>query len=303
MSKTSVATFIQEIKQQGIEIPKLQISSLGGLHFVSAFDGDPKGIMVNEVAAGVDYDADTAVTKSLVEFYERKVFSEEIRNQNPICLRRHSDGIASYPAKIENCFELAKENALAEATERFVWAKWWDDHEIQFSTQKIEESIFWENSQFRGTLADFRKIISIDSLKIIEPKVKNTNFKVIILLAEIDGLGFITGGAAGLSEITVFIRAFSELARHGVGLSRFIKTKQEPMTFYEKRLLYFGLGEGNKAVNERLSLRSRTAVDLPDLEIDHRIKSNLYDSIIATHRCLFQNQPPFVDGPLERLCL
>ena len=80
-------------------------------------------------------------------------------------------------------------------------------------------------------------------------------------------------------------------------------TKKTPATFYEQRLLYFGLGDGNKLVQERLSVQSAELLQLPALKIDSQIQAENIDNLIVTHRCLFESQPPFVDGALERLCL
>lgn len=303
MQENSVLCFIQEIKKCGFEIPKMQLSSLGGLNFVSAYDHEPSTIMANEVSSGVDYNPDVAATKALVEYFERKAFSLGIKNNDPVCMRKHSDGVAAFPASSSQAKSQARTNAYAEALERFVWAKWWDDKKIGFSTWKLQETNFLNDKKLKTTFEKLNEIVPLESVLCIEPTFNKSSDNVMILFAEIKGHGYISGGAAGKEIENTFVRATAELIRHGIALSRFIETKQSPQTFYEERLLYFGLGTGNRLVKERLAQNSREILDVPSLYIDKEISSQEFDNIICTHRCLFENQPPFVDGALERLCL
>ena len=80
MSKQSMS-LIADFGAAGIKIPKLQMSSIGGLSFAAAFDRNSSTIMVNEAAAGMDFDPDTAVSKALVEYLERMAFLEGIANE------------------------------------------------------------------------------------------------------------------------------------------------------------------------------------------------------------------------------
>ena len=98
MNRNPAISFVKHIKENGFNVPKLQISALGELNFATAYDHEPTTIMANDVAAGVDYDPEIAVTKALVEYFERKVFVEGVIAKNPICARTHSDGIAAFPA-------------------------------------------------------------------------------------------------------------------------------------------------------------------------------------------------------------
>lgn len=305
MGQDSAVSFIKNIKEQGFEIPKLQVSSLAGLNFVSAYDHAPTTIMANEVTAGVDYNADLAVTKALVEYFERKVFAEGVINNDPVCERKHSDGIAAFPVSNPKAKFLARENAYYEALERFAWAKWWDDSSLGFSINSLDETPSGQNPKIKILLEKFSEIIPFDSIKVVEPFLNDKSARVSILFVSIKGYGYISGGAAGPTTKCgeIIIRGLAELIRHGIALSRFIETKRSPVTFYEERLLYFGLGHGNHLVGKRLSQNSNQILELPELEIDDEIISENFGKLVAVHRCLFQGQPPFVDGELERLCL
>jgi hypothetical protein len=305
MSQNLAISFVKEIKALGFEVPKLQISNIGGLSFVSAYEEIPETIMANEASAGVDYNADLAITKALVEHFERRVFSEGVDQGDPICHRRHSDGIAAYPRSAKGAHSLARDNAYSEALERYVWANWWDDETIGFSSKPLEQTNFWGNVKLKMTMEQFSEIAPVESINVIEPFFESSDHSVLILFARIKGYGFISGGAAGSSKkrSEILIRALAELIRHGLALTRFIESQKEPVTFYERRLIYFGLGHGNQLVEDRLRKISENILRLPPLEIDSEIKSDKLGQLIATHRCLFRDQPPFVDGKLERLCL
>lgn len=305
MNQDLALSFIKEIKGQGLVVPQIEISKLGGLSFASVFTERPTEVMANSASAGVDYNSDLAITKALVEHFERQVFSEGIAIGNPVCFRRHSDGVAAYPRSKINADTQARENAYCEALERYVWARWWDDHSVGHTRTFFENSEFFCNEKFRITIEDLNKIISLDSISVIEPFFEESQNDVLILFAAVKNFGYISGGAAGPTDNRdeIFLRGLAELIRHGIALSRFIETKQSPKTFYEKRLLLFGLGHGNESVNERLQNISNNNLKLPSLEFDNVIESKKYSGLITTHRCLFKDQPPFVDGDLERLCL
>ncbi len=306
MGANLATSFVKEIQAQGSEVPRLEIANVGGLIFVTAFDQKSMAVMDNEAAAGVDFDPDLAVTKALVEYFERKVFAEGVHLGHPACQRRHSDGMASFPIIQGDAERWARQNALHEAVERFVWARWWDDPDVGFTRKSLNDFDFASTGGMKATLDEIFRILNLKSLDVVEPMFQGLNgVSVFILIAEVRDLGFITGGAAGLSHNPggIVIRGLAELVRHGLALSRFQDGKAIPSTFYEKRLVHFGFGNGNWSVSERLNHFSKNRLHLPPLAVDSKIESPKFSSLIATHRCLFEGQPPFVDGELERLCL
>jgi len=305
MKQDQAFQFVKRIKELGLQMPELQLSKIGSLNIAATFDKMPETIMANNASTGMDFDLDLAVTKSMVEFFERKSFQFGVQNSDPNCTTwLHSDGVAAFPTYYPNAAEKAKNNAFNEAVERFVWANWWDNPHIGHKVSLLENTSFWKDLKLQVTLEKLTDIVPIQSLLVIEPKIATDN-KAIILFAQIRGHGFISGGAAGSSAnmSEIFIRGFAELVRHGLAIKRFLDTKKTPATFYEQRLLYFGLGDGNKLVQERLSIQSDEFLQLPELKIDSQIQDKNTNNLIVTHRCLFENQPPFVDGTLERLCL
>ncbi len=305
MSKDFAVSFVKEIKELGLEVPKLEISRLGALTFVSAFSNRPTEIMANSASAGVDFGPDTAITKALVEHYERSAFAEGIKNNDSACERLHSDGVASFPNILLNAKQKARQNAYFEAFERYVWARWWDDSNVGHSIISLEESKFWKNMKIRMTVEAFKDLVPLETLFVIEPHTDNSENCVLILMGKIKGKGYVSGGAAGAvtNKNEIITRGLSELIRHGLAVDRFTKKNKKPETFYEKRLLYFGSGQGNSLVESRMGHNSDSKIEIPELEIDQEIKSENFGSLIYTHRCLFKDQPPFVDGELERLCL
>lgn len=305
MSQNSSVSFVKKIKELGFTVPKLEITTIGGLNFVSAFNVRPTAVMANDATAGVDYDSNIAVMKALVEHFERQVFSDGVDHGLEVCKRKHSDGVAAFPKMISNAKDRARNNAYCEALERFVWSNWWDNLSIKHKIEKFEESKFWKNIKLRISVEAFKEFLPLDNIHLIIPSQSDDGHIVIILFAAVSGQGFISGGASGKkgTETEIVVRALAELIRHGIALRRFLDSSIIPKSFYEKRLVYFGLGFGNELVLSRLNRKSELCLQIPELEFDEQIPSNSFSELIVTHRCLFQNQPPFVDGDLERLCL
>jgi hypothetical protein len=306
MQSESVLAFLKKCRSVGAEVPSMEISKLGPLTFVTSFAERPSDIMANSATCGVSSDSETAAMKALVEFYERRVFAEGIRRGDTVCSRTHSDGVASYP--IIECLDYVKEarnRAYAEAWERYVWANWWDNDEYAHKYYSFESSDHSNLENVKQTIEELGKIIPIESLQVIEPITGNKDLQIIILFLKMRDLGYISGGAAGVvgQPSDIFIAALSELIRHGIAVKRFLKTKKLPKSFYEKRLMFFGCGDGNRLVEERLHKVGKKIINTPKLEHDCEIETTSLKNLIYTHRCLFEGQPPFVDGKLERLCL
>lgn len=300
-----LSLLIQNIRESGLEPPKLKISRLGELTFVAAYSEKPSSVMANNVASGVDFNPGIATLKALVEFYERQSFAYGVDHADPICQRVHSDGVASFPSTDPSAQLAARGNALHEAVERYVWAYWWDNSNIAHKLIPVEQSQFWGDFKFKESVRTFQKYVPLRGMHLVTPLHSRKEQNVLILFSELKNGGFISGGAAGPTNKNgeTIVRALAELIRHGLGLKKFSETRAEPSTFYEERLLYFGLGRGNALVNARLSSRGIETIAVPALEVDNSIVAPPYQKIVYTHRCLFPNQPPFVDGDLERLCL
>lgn len=305
MAQNLAVSLVKEFQASGINVPKLQLSNIGDLCFAAAYDDTPKTIVVNESSAGMDFNPDVAISKALVEYLERKAFFDGISEKNPICDRLHSDGIAAYPRSNPQAGKLARQNAYSEALERYVWASWWDNENIGHDTMNLNQSSFGSDVKIANTMMKFNEILPLELTTVVEPFFDDSEHYMIILFSKIKGYGYISGGAAGIknNRRETLIRAMSELIRHGIAIARFLETKVEPANFYERRLVFFGLGHGNAIVEHRLKLKYTNILLLPELVIDAEIKSKITDNIITTHRCLFKDQPPFVDGKLERLCL
>ena len=302
-SDQALERLLDLVKSNNVEVPKIQIADFGGLFCVTAYSEEPTTIMANDVTTGMDFDLSVATSKAIVEFLERRTFADGVASDDPICHHTDSDGMAAYPSFLDNCKEIARTNAYAEALERFVWANWWDrddiGHTIEiFEPTTLKYSFISDSFRFLQGIIDFKQIY------LLRPNHNSKDFDVSILFLETKDGGFISGGAAGplASSESVLTRAFSELIRHSIAIERFLSSKRQPETFYEKRLVHFGNGKSNEVVWQKLNRVSNGVVNLPALEVDSKLSGN-YESIIYSHRCLFKDQPPFVGGSLERLCL
>lgn len=304
MSGNELDLLLKRIRDLGIQMPNLEIAKLGDLTFVSAFEKRPTDIMANFAAAGVDFDENVAVIKALVEYFERLTFLEGIDLDLDICSRLHSDGVASFPAMDSNAKNKARSSAYLEALERFVWAKWWDNKEIGHDIFCLEDSPLL-GQQFNVSLSALRKLVPLEKIFVVRPWIENSSNQVLMLFGKLEGKGFVSGGAAGsvTEESKIILSGFAELVRHALGVRKIVHGTCISQSFYEQRLEYFGLGKGDDLVEARLNHVAYGKVMLPQLKFDGEVESKTLRKLVYTHRCLFNGQPPFVDGNLERLCL
>lgn len=300
-SRSILASVITELKGQ-IAMPKrIDLSKVGNRYWcvASDFDIDSVSIMNEDVTTGFSNEKEVAVLKALSERTERKAFRDGFREKVLSCQTERSDGFAAMPIHLPS--EIVRENALNEAIERYVWAYWWDHSEIAFNKiQILENHPYIKNSEYVHSVL---KDLNLETIYIIEPHISFADKSVKILFAKMSGLGFISGGACGFKshDQETFLRAFDELYRHGFAYKRSIENKIEADSFYEKRLNFFGSGLGNEVVEKRLNLIGTEKIYLPKLRIDEEVTSPFQG--FKVHRCYFENQPPFVGGDLERLCL
>lgn len=302
-SKLSATDFISALQAQ-VSLPRnIELSSLKCGALASIFDQPNSSIISESIFSGVDPDPARAVLKGLVEFVERRAFSEGRAAGLAVCQTARSDGFAAYPIQPAMDAPLAaRENALAEAVERFVWATWWDDKSISHSVRLVDIA----NLEAGETpVADLLSTIEIASLIEIVPKVQDSPYIVAIYFAFLDGGGVISGGACGrpIEIAQVRYRALGELLRHGLAVRKMRVDGLTPSTFYERRLAYFGNpGIGTDAVLTRIQTTGTNSVRLPSLAFDAPVPHSLA-GLVAVHRCYFEDQPHFVGGALERLCL
>lgn len=290
---STLEDFSKELQKRNLMPSHIQFSTWNNWTLVSCFSEDDSLFISEKVTMGIDKIPDVALMKGLTEFCERKMICE---TSDPIAkLTSRSDGFAALPRYYEDSKKKVRENALNEAIERYIWAKWWDDSSIIFSIS--DDFIFPDREQLMLEF-NLEKVTSIHILPI------NHSSGLLILAAKINNGGYVTGGAAGniQNKKQTFSRAFGELLRHLIVVKEMIKSEYSPSTFYEKRLYGFGKGTWNNLVEDRLNKNGSCHIKLPDLVADQEIEQS-YSDFIILHRCLFKNQPLFMGGDLERLCI
>ncbi|MES2965816.1 MAG: hypothetical protein V4760_18180 [Bdellovibrionota bacterium] len=265
---------------------------------VSSYDSLSSNFISETVSMGIDNNSELAVLKSLTEYCERRLSRE---SEDPVTrLTKRTDGFAAFPCYVRGqdySRIQARENALNEATERYLWARWWDDHNSKFQLENGPSSI---NRSDVNTLINEFNLKSVRSINVTDSLENKT---LTVLIAETFNGGFVTGGSASNSREVGRreLPAFGELLRH---LIVFRKMEKESAThsFYEQRL--FGFASGNWADLVRARLASGGTVDivLPSLEADSEVCQSEMD-LVSVHRCLYSGQPEFMGGPLERLCI
>jgi hypothetical protein len=278
-------------------IPRhFQLSKIGAYSAVAAFNAEPTDIIDEKVFTGMHLSAEVALQKCLSEMIERKAVEQWIA-RNPTFGSWGSDGFAAFPRSLENAQDRARANAWLEAVERYAWARWWDDPgciaEINCSPvfADIESSI----------VDEIRKSTPLSSLIQIQPMVEKGPI-VRIFFGRLKSGGYISGGAAGQPEDSdLNVRSLYELFRHSQAARRLVGLKKT-LSSYEGRLMYFANGHGNSLVESRLSTVGSKRICLGPLQIDEAIEHSFND-LYVVHKCQFVDQPAFLGGALERLCL
>jgi hypothetical protein len=296
--------FTKELKERSALPKHIELSRIGPVHMASIYDELRSAVVTDSIMTGMDVDHDLAIIKGLVEMTERQAFAEGKRAGLASCQTARSDGFAAYPVRAhKNSAELARRNAHCEAIERFVWASWWDDSSLGHVMETVTAN---SGLVSIALLQALQKIVSLKEVVRISPHARGApGVAVAIYFAFLDPIGVISGGAAGPKDDleSINFRALCELSRHALAVNRIRQGKGTPNTFYEERLAYFAQTEaGTKLAQSRLNSVGTGLVSLPPLLIDEVVPHALSD-LVVVHRCYFQNQPPFVGGSLERLCL
>lgn len=296
-------SFAAKLKERG-RLPKhIEVSSLSSGVMASVFDSAPSSVINESVFCGIDPNPSTAVLKGLVEMIERQAFTEGYKQGLAYCQTIRSDGFAAFPIGVTSqATAIARENGLCEAIERYVWASWWDDSSVGHDTRSVDLDSL---SIGEFLLCDLQDSLSLDSVFEVRPWSDSHERIVILYLAFLAPVGVISGGACGkIDDIeAIRYRANAELLRHGLAVKRLAASKDSDLSFYEKRLRFFGMTDaGTTLARNRLATKESNTVVLPKLAHDNSVPHTLSE-LVAVHRCHFENQPEFVGGKLERLCL
>lgn len=303
-SQLFLESFVTQLKDRGQLPNKIEVSAIGGTTIANAYD-QPGDFVISEfVFTGMAPDPSLAVLKALVEKIERSAYANGYKSELPACKTTRSDGFAAYPVRAaKKSSEQARQNAYHEAIERYVWATWWDDTNVKHTTNAVETEKLSPASA--DLISELRKTAPLKGLFSLTPEVQNSASQTIIVFAELESGGYISGGACGPNsdQETTLYRGLCELVRHGITVHHFNETKSSPKSFYEKRLHFFAFDpRGRELLQNRLTAGGTTSIVLPRLAIDEEIPHDLSD-LVYVHRCYFENQPPFVGGELERFCL
>ncbi len=300
-AKSILQTVIENLKRHDQMPTRIDFSFVGDRYWCVVSDNttDNVSVMNEDVFTGFSDQKEVALLKALSERAERYTFIEGHKRQDAACATERSDGFAALPTSFDK--NEVRANAFNEAVERFVWSTWWDDTDISFTTTEMkfgDDKV--QKSEYLKTVFS---TLNLEFIKIIKPDFKNFQLELPILIGKIKDKGYISGGACGPineSENT-FNRGFDELYRHGFAYLRSIEKNIEPNSLYETRLLFFASGLGDSIVESRLAKDGIKPITLPELTIDSQVETR-FDGY-QVHRCHFKDQPPFVGGAMERLCL
>lgn len=305
MSLSQLVSTIQNLKEQFKTIKSIEYSKVSDFYWFNIVETKDDCLITDRTYTGFDEKLDVAFSKAVSEFIERKSFNSGYSQNLKSCFTERSDGFAAYPLIQNDIFkakEKCRENALAEAVERYAWASWWDNNCYEHAHEEYTLSGIAKKYPTQSKiLNEIDQEKKIQKIHIVEPLLENYHDLTlkIIVVEFLDGI--VTGGACGSNkdETSIITRALSELLRHALVL---IQNKKRPdqLSLYEERLLYFATPDGAESFYNRINQKGTKKVKLPDLAIDELIPS-MKSHIV--YRCLFENQPPFIGGAIERMCL
>lgn len=305
MSLKTLVQSLQKTKTQFKNIQDIEYSKIADFYWFNLIQTKEDRLITDRTFTGFDHKPEVALAKATSECVERNSFSAGHKQGLMSCNTERSDGFAAYPnigIDSDSAPSKARENALDEALERFAWATWWDDVDVSYvhKTLSIDDfaAQYFECSK---VLSEIHDQIPIVKIHVIRPDFKNYSDHLLNILVVEFKNGVVTGGACGnvANDVGVMTRAISELLRHALVLVQ-NKVKPVELSFYEKRLLYYGSPDGKQSFYKRLRYLGCKKINFPVLAIDEKIPSVDSHSV---HRCLFENQPAFIGGAVERMCL
>ncbi len=293
--------FIKELLElvkrdsHNIRISQTHVSDWSFFNLIEDFEHN---IISHKVYTGFHKNPSVALQKSLAEYFERKAFLRTKYSS--------SDGFAAYPNSPDIIVgqTRARINAFYEATERYVWARWWDDK----TSAKIDKYNQHDFYKLKPLVDLVNQYIPCRNIYVIKPSFRHSlnlpQVEAIIIFWESMDKGFICAGASGdpMDETSILERIFAELIRHGLAAYRAKKQNMMPTTFYENRVCFFANGCGDDLVHSRLRNLRSESIQLPELEVDMLVDHE-HSNLVSVHHCLFKNQPQFLSGKLERFCI
>ncbi len=305
MSLKSLVQSLQKNSDQLKSLQNIEYSQISNFYWVNLVQTTEDRLISDRTYTGFDANPEVALAKAISECVERNAFIAGDKLGLESCNTERSDGFAAYPKlgiTDELAQEKARENALSEAIERFAWATWWDDIHVSFKyadfSLKTFEIEYADHARIISEINNQKEIIKIH---VIRPEFQSYGqYSLNIVVVEFSD-GIVTGGACGKleDELNVMTRATSEMLRHALVL---IQNKPKPiqLSLYEERLLYYGSPQGKQSFYNRISQIGKKKITFPALYIDEKIPSVDTHSV---YRCLFEDQPPFIGGAVERMCL
>lgn len=300
----SVPFFIKKIESilddlDGILDEKIdiEISQASGSYHVSIFSKKCTSTISEYVYSGSDIEITSALMKSLMEMVER-IAQERLDAYS--FDKVSSCGFAAYP--VLNCKSEAREKvrkiSFREAVERYVWKHWWNDDSTKYEMIKNDPKVLSD-----PFMLEIGQMHNVSDVFEVRPLHSEKGVLVLLYYIKIEGKGFITGGAAGEDSETESVRerALSEALRHSLSLTR-EKSKQEPLTLYEKKLEFISSLKGQQIFQDRIKKRGEKIINLPKLKFDSEIKILPSENWVI-HRSLFEDQEVFLSSELEEFCI
>ncbi len=297
--------FLKNLNTIGLKPAKIEIASWRDWYLVSAYGAAKYAYISEGVGMGVSRDFDLAIMKAVVEYCERTV--AKTTDDKIARLTSRSDGFAAYPVyhevdDIGLSKEISRENSLLEATERYLWSHWWDDlnikHELMDPGENapdLVESMEMLKRDFE--LSDIFELVVKDSAE---------EFRLGILVAKNLNGGFISGGSCRRNKDSGsrHERAFGELLRHLIAAKNIKNSslKKADLSFYQTRLMGFANGDFSQAVAMRIQNKGSGKVELPRLIVDQEV-THQFAHAMTLWRSLYEGQPVFMGGAVERFCI
>lgn len=224
----------------------------------------PNSIISEHVQGGISRDRNTAILKSIMEFFERKVAIE-----NSIF---YSNGVASYPVFLSRtkALQRARENAISESLERYCLYNWYSDKEVGHQSNRINP----ENQKFAALIA---QMIPNEGLLSISPLIHGQRALVITILLLKSGV--LISSAMNFNKKEAEFSALGELFRQVLAFKKWKADKPPLSESCETHLVNLATN-GQKAI-ERLKRVGIKKIKIPPILIEQELPHKLSEYILV----------------------
>ena len=228
--------------------------------------------LFSSISCGASFSSKTAMIKALSEYVERRASN--------LSGNKSTNGFAAFPFifRKKRAQTKARKNAYFEIVERYAWAEWFYNININY---QLRNEVYKINKSFYRGICDE---VNLLKLYAVSPKLEDNSLKMVILYALTES-GLVCGGAVRQNEEQAEQNALKELYMHTIALYRMRNNNIQVTANYEKRVSW--ISEQYPILKERLALCGNQDMSIPFSIIFQDIQTEFHQFYVV-QRCLFE---------------